>query len=182
MNSFEEFDRLINVIATPIIRESSSMKFIPDNLLHTVLSFDGRASRKEYISYQFWSTLPSVLVVGWMFFSVLSAFEGNPEEIQGLLSMGHQFDQLQYVGNALAVLSQILCMPVTARRLNDMGWNRWLAAVSIVPFLNWVFCTALMVIKPPVRILPDAVVAPIPAPTVNLKEPMLFADHTDSRQ
>jgi uncharacterized membrane protein YhaH (DUF805 family) len=112
--------------------------------LTSLFGFSGKASRKEFVLFQFWSSLPSLLIVSYMLFSLLSAMSGNMEDINAMLAMGEGLESLQAVSTLLALVSQVICLPVTTRRLNDMALNKWWSSVSLIPFVNWIFCIVLM--------------------------------------
>ena len=98
------------------------------NLFTRLISFEGRAKRKEYWLVTLWITLLMFPVM-----IIQAIVEENPEyALLGACLYVIWWIPVAYVSVALSV-----------RRLHDLGKNGWLVLLNFVPILNVVLCIYL---------------------------------------
>ncbi len=118
------------------------------NALNKYFDYRGRSSRREY--WMFMITTIGVQVIGLLvLFSSMAAWvlatEGSLREFPYCLIVDITFICYLFICFFAFALPGLALM---ARRLNDMGWSRWLLLVVVfmIPLPPFVFFTMIIII------------------------------------
>lgn len=102
----------------------------------SLLNIHGRANRKEFVLYQSLTSLVTVAVTAFIIFQGLASLFAAMNSSSGAIS-GASLDRLMIFQVIITLLMQVVCIPVTLRRLNDLEISGWWSSISLIPTVSF---------------------------------------------